>query len=111
MSKKVNRLGNHVKTFALTKYRKEHNLTNQQLADKIGMNVQSGTVSYYCMKGTVPRVVLDQLGIAARDGAARRSIPVIEPKGEIYVTYVGKTQHAAFVAFCEALKINYKTVV
>lgn len=99
-----------VSTQALKKYRDEHSLSNKELAEKIGESV---TFVRNCIYGNrVPRAVLQNLGIKARNKTKNESAPPPHPPGgTIYACYVGAKDKVSFLAFCSALNINAKDVL
>lgn len=117
--RKVNRNSGFVSTLALRKYRDANNLSNSEIASKIGRGVGSGTISYWCMKGTVPRWVIQELGLKTWGGRRvgkdttknTHTHIVTKSGGEIYTSYVDRDKEAVFKAFCEALKINLKPIL
>lgn len=119
VKRKVNRNSDFIKTASLRKYRARNDLNNHDIAAKIGRGIKAATVSYWCSKGTVPRWVIQELGLKTWGGkrtgkdAAKKPHTHTATKsgGEIYISYVDRDKEDVFKAFCEALKINLKPVL
>lgn len=101
-----------INTDALRKYRKEKNLTNEQIAATA--NVAGLTASHihlWIRRKRAPRQVLRSLGIAARNFKAHRDAieKTATPRnGGLFVSYVGQEHREAFMAFCSSLRIDTK---
>jgi transcriptional regulator with XRE-family HTH domain len=95
-----------VETNALRKYRQEHGMKNNELAEKLG--VKNYSISTWINTGRVPKRALQKLGITAR---GKRHTGAPNQGDNLFVCYVDGSQRKAFVSFCSAIGIDAKDVL
>jgi len=101
---------NWVKTGALKRYMKENGIKGVEIARQLGVPAKS--ITNWNSRGSVPREVLEHLGIKARNRETNAPKVVKKPKGgDLMIAYVDGDKRKPFEAFCASMGINVKNVL
>lgn len=95
---------------ALRKFRQDNNLSNVEIAERIGMGVRPGTISKWIRTNRIPRELPKILGFRTREVTTTRKASAT-PVGDLYVVYITDKTKQPFLAFCNSLGIDHKSVL